>query len=187
MRNSTLQMIQSKVGNPEGRRAEMQRFVKFATVGFFGSVTHFTILNVLVQFAHSPELLANAIGFITAVVQNFFLNRRFTYPESRSRDAGRQLAQFFLVSFVGFFLNMAVFSAVFWFLAPTMDRMVSNPRMAHFMAYNGAYVVAVGFVLFWNFSANRLWTYRGLISKPVTAAQLAEMSGDVSAETAPRA
>ena len=171
MPNSTLQMIQSKVRTPEVRRAEMQRFGKFATVGLLGSITHFTILNVLVQFAGSPELLSNALGFITAVVQNFFLNRRWTYPESRSRDAGRQLSQFFLVSIIGFFLNMAVFSTVLWFLEPTMDRMIADPKLAHFMAYNGAYVVAVGVVLFWNFAANRMWTYRGLTPmQPVTAA-----------------
>ncbi len=179
MRNSTLQMIQSKVSKPENRRAEMQRFGKFAAVGLLGSITHFTILNVLVQFAGSPELLANALGFITAVVQNFFLNRRFTYPESRVRDARRQLAQFFLVSIIGFFINMAVFSMVLWFLEPSMDRMIANPRLAHFVAYNGAYVVAVGVTLFWNFAANRMWTYRGLV--PSATAELAD---NASIETA---
>lgn len=187
MRNSTLQVIQSRVSNAEDRRAEIQRFGKFAAVGLLGSITHFSILNVLVQFAGSPELLANAIGFVTAVVQNFFLNRRFTYPESRSRNAHRQLAQFFLVSIIGFFLNMAVFSAVLWFLAPVMDRLVAGPRMAHFIAYNGAYVVAVGFVLFWNFAANRLWTYRGLTSTPAAAADLGDRTGDVVADAAPKA
>ena len=68
MPNSTLQMIQSKVRTPEVRRAEMQRFGKFATVGLLGSITHFTILNVLVQFAGSPELLANALGFLVIIV-----------------------------------------------------------------------------------------------------------------------
>jgi putative flippase GtrA len=187
MRNSTLQMIQSKVSTPEDRRTEMQRFAKFATVGLLGSITHFTILNVLVQFAGSPELLANALGFITAVGQNFFLNRRWTYPESRSRDARRQLAQFFLVSFIGFFLNMAVFSTVLWMLEPAMNRMIANPRIAHFIAYNGAYVVAVGMVLFWNFAANRLWTYRGLTSKPAVAGMEGNLEGNVLSETAPEA
>lgn len=182
MRNSTLQMIQAKVGSPEDRRAEMQRFAKFATVGLLGSLTHFTILNVLVQLAHSPELLANAIGFVTAVVQNFFLNRRFTYPESRSRDARRQLGQFFLVSFIGFFINMAVFSTVLWFLEPITDRWVTDPRMGHFLGYNGAYVVAVGIVLFWNFAANRLWTYRGLTTAPGAAVVLGDSAVDVAPE-----
>ena len=186
MRNSTLQMIQSKVSTPEDRRAEMRRFAKFATVGLLGSITHFTILNVLVQLASSPELLANSLGFITAVVQNFFLNRRWTYPESRIRDARRQLAQFFLVSFIGFFLNMAVFSVVLWLLAPTTEGMIASPRMAHFVAYNGAYIVAVGTVLFWNFAANRLWTYRGLTTKPAAGTLDDDLPGEVVAEIAPK-
>ncbi len=165
MSNPTLQLIQSKVGNAAVRRAEIQRFGKFATVGLLGSITHFTILNVLVQFAGTPELLANAVGFITAVVQNFFFNRRWTYPESQSRDARRQLAQFFLVSTIGFFINMIVFYTALSFLEPFAYTVVPNQHTAHFIAYNSAYVIAVGVTLFWNFLANRLWTYRGLTPK----------------------
>jgi putative flippase GtrA len=30
------------------------------------------------------------------------------------------------------------------------------------ISYNFAKAFAIGVVLFWNFTANRLWTYRGL-------------------------
>lgn len=162
MRNSTLQMIHSKVTTPEERKMEMRRFVKFATVGAMGFVTQFILVNLLVQFGGVNETLANAIGFIAAVVQNFFLNRRWTFPESRSRDAGRQLVQFFIVSIVGFFLNMAVFTTVHFLLEPMWMSMIANPRIAHAVSYNVAMCVAVGVVFFWNFTANRMWTYRGL-------------------------
>ena len=162
MRNSTLQMIHSKVTTPEERKMEMRRFVRFATVGAMGFVTQFILVNLLVQFGGVNETLANAIGFIAAVVQNFFLNRRWTFPESRSRDAGRQLVQFFIVSIVGFFLNMAVFTTVHFLLEPMWMSMIANPRIAHAVSYNVAMCVAVGVVFFWNFTANRMWTYRGL-------------------------
>jgi len=162
MRNSTLQMIQSKVSTPEERNMEMRRFAKFATVGAMGFVTQFILVNLLVQFGGVNETLANAIGFVAAVVQNFFLNRRWTFPESRARDAGRQLAQFFIVSIVGFFLNMAVFTTVHYLLEPMWMSLIANPRIAHAVSYNVAMCVAVGVVFFWNFTANRMWTYRGL-------------------------
>jgi hypothetical protein len=72
-------------------------------------------------------------------------------------------------------------------LEPAMNRMIANPRIAHFIAYNGAYVVAVGMVLFWNFAANRLWTYRGLTSKPAVAGMEGNLEGNVLSETAPEA
>lgn len=162
MRNSTLQMIQSKVSTPAERNMEMKRFVKFATVGAMGFVTQFVLVNLLVQLGGVNETLANAIGFIAAVVQNFFLNRRWTFPESRARDAGRQLVQFFIVSIVGFLLNMAVFTTVHYLLEPMWMSAISNSRLAHAVSYNFAMCVAVGVVFFWNFAANRMWTYRGL-------------------------
>lgn len=162
MRNSMLQTIHAKVRTPEIRRMEMRRFAKFASVGALGFLTHFTIVNVLVQLAGLSETMANPIGFTTAVVQNFFLNRRWTYPESRARDARRQLAQFGIVSVVGLLLNQAVFTLVHWLLEPMWSSAISNARLAHALSYNSALCVAVGVVLFWNFAANRLWTYRGL-------------------------
>jgi putative flippase GtrA len=165
MRNSTLQMIQAKVRAPETRRVEMRRFAKFATVGAFGFLTHFAIVNLLVQVGGISETAANPVGFVTAVVQNFFLNRRWTYPESRERQAGRQLAQFFIVSIVGLILNQVIFTVVDFLVEPVIEEFIANRRLSHALAYNIALCVAVGCVLFWNFAANRLWTYRGL-SKP---------------------
>lgn len=162
MRNSTLQLIQSKVSTPEVRQVEMRRFAKFATVGIGGFITQFILVNLLVQMGGVNETLANAIGFLAAVTQNFFLNRRWTFPESRSRDAGRQMVQFFIVSTVGLVLNTIVFTIVHLLLEPFWLSVIANPRLAHAVSYNFALCVAVGVVFFWNFAANRMWTYRGL-------------------------
>lgn len=165
MRNSTLQMISAKVRTAETRRIEMRRFAKFATVGALGFLTHFTIVNLLVQVGGWQEVVANPFGFTAAVVQNFFLNRRWTFPESRERHAGGQLAQFFIVSVVGLALNQFVFWVMNRLLEAPLARLIDNARLAHALTYNIALCVAVGVVLFWNFSANRMWTYRGL-SRP---------------------
>lgn len=162
MQNSLIAQIRTKMTSRENRRVEMRRFGKFALVGALGSVTHFTLLNLLVQAGGVDEMIANLVGFITAVVQNFFLNRNWTYPESQSRHAGRQLVQFFIVSIVGLVLNSIVFNAVHWLLEPFWINLVNDPWLGHAISYNFAFMVAVGVVLFWNFAANRLWTYRGL-------------------------
>lgn len=140
----------------------MGRFIKFAMVGALGTVTHFTLLNVLVQFGGWSEFLANGIGFCVAVVQNFFLNRYWTFPESRDRDARRQLVQFFLVSVAGLVINSVVFRIAHWLVEPFYTTLTQNAALANFLTYNTAFLFAVGVVLFWNFAANRLWTYRGL-------------------------
>jgi putative flippase GtrA len=147
-------------------RKEVKRFAKFATVGAAGAITHFGIVNILVQLFFVSERVANPFGFIAAVIQNFLLNRRWTFPESRQRHAGRQLIQFAIVSIIGLLINQLVFVAVIHLVEPLWSRFVTQPRLAHALSYNFALAVAIGVVLFWNFSANRLWTYRGLSRQP---------------------
>lgn len=142
-------------------RKEVKRFVKFAIVGAAGSITDFLVLNLMVQLLGLPLALANTCSFVAAVMQNFTLNRLWTFPESRGRKARRQLAQFALVSVVGYGLNQLVFLS--------LHHLWEDYWMAYFgadtgfvVSYNIAKLFAIGVVLFWNFTANRLWTYRGL-------------------------
>jgi putative flippase GtrA len=142
-------------------RKEVKRFVKFAIVGAAGSVLDFAILNLLIQLASFPLAAANTCSFIAAVMQNFVLNRLWTFPESRERHASGQLVQFAMVSIIGYTINQFVFL--------TLNHLWANYWMAHFgpdtghlISYNVAKLFAIGVVLFWNFTANRLWTYRGL-------------------------
>lgn len=142
-------------------RKEVKRFLKFAIVGAAGSITDFTVLNVLIQLAGASLVVANTCSFVLAVMQNFMLNRRWTFPESRERHASGQLAQFAVVSIVGLGINQLVFL--------TLHHLWDAALMQHFgadtgflISYNLAKLFAIGVVLFWNFAVNRLWTYRGL-------------------------
>lgn len=143
-------------------RKEIKRFAKFATVGAAGSITDFAVLNILVQVFSFPLWLANGFSFSAAVIQNFMLNRRWTFPESRERNAGRQLTQFAIVSMIGLAINQAVFLTVHHLTEPHWMNLIANPDVAHAVSYNIAKLFAIGVVLFWNFFVNRLWTYRGL-------------------------
>ena len=145
----------------ETNRKEVRRFVKFATVGAAGSVTDFAVLNILIQGFGASILVANTVSFTAAVIQNFTLNRLWTFPESRTRDAGRQLAQFAIVSIVGLSINLVVVLGVHHALEALWISLL-GVDVGFVVSYNFAKLVAIGVVLFWNFFANRLWTYRGL-------------------------
>jgi len=149
---------------------EIIRFLKFATVGVIGTVVDFGVLNLLVQLAGMSKLWANTCSFTAAVISNFVWNRLWTFPESRERPLLSQLSQFTLVNVVGLAINQAIFLGVDRFvlgeagmLATPMSSLASGLGIAHFtLAFNLAKAVAIMIVLFWNFGANRLWTYRGL-------------------------
>jgi len=144
------------------RRKETKRFAKFAIVGALGSVTDFTILNLLILFAGFPSSLANGTGFCAAVLQNFILNRWWTYPESRIHNTRQQMAKFALVSLVGLGINQFVFGFSDELLRPYWVDWLSSAELGFTLSYNSAKLFAIGVVLFWNFSANRLWTFKGL-------------------------
>ena len=141
---------------------ETRRFVKFAFVGALGSVTDFTILNLLIVLAGFPSLIANGVGFCAAVLQNFLLNRWWTFPESRVRSTRGQMAKFALVSVVGLGINLVVFKYFDELLRPYWIDWLSSADLGFRVSYNSAKLIAIGVVLFWNFVANRLWTFKGL-------------------------
>jgi len=135
------------------RTRELVRFIKFATVGAAGMVVDLSILNILYGLVGLHLLVANSISFSAAVVSNFTWNRLWTFPESRDRPVHRQLGQFAVVSIVGLAIN----NLVLWHVYQVVQTSIPTP-----WDYNAAKVLAIGVVLFWNFGANRLWTYGGL-------------------------
>ncbi|MBN1138742.1 MAG: GtrA family protein [Anaerolineae bacterium] len=154
------------VDNPK----ELERFVKFAIVGIIGGVVDFTILNIMKLIfervglgvglggplnPHQVQsIAANTISFSAAVVSNFTWNRLWTFPESRERPIGGQLARYAVVNVLGLGINTA--------LLVVMDRYVFQNFFSVRLSMNLAKAFAIGVVLFWNFGVNRIWTYKGI-------------------------
>jgi putative flippase GtrA len=149
---------------------EITRFLKFSVVGTLGAVIDFGTLNLLILIFGFSKALANTCSFTVAVISNFVWNRLWTFPESRDRPIIPQLIQFFLVNIGGLLLNQAIFLSLdAWVLgeagvlATPMAALALTVGLNHFeLAYNLSKAVATIIVLFWNFGANRLWTYRGI-------------------------
>ncbi len=163
---------------------EAERFLKFAVVGAIGFVVDFGIFNLLVGPFHellaigeplndflvsvgfSPAraaslapTFAGTISFIAAIISNFLWNRYWTYPDSRSKSTRRQFGMFFLVSVAGILIRVPIIT----FLHEPLSRLFSLIPALNLYAVrlgeNAALAVAVVVVMFWNFFANRYWTY----------------------------
>ncbi len=163
---------------------EAERFIKFLVVGGIGFVVDFGFFNLLLNpmnalvapgnslytlltgfgfsdyfVTHLGPTIASAISFVAAVFSNFLWNRYWTYPDSRSRSRRRQFTMFFLVSVVGVLIRIPIV----FFMTPLFRSMVSNigalQAYTTRLADNLSLAVAVLVVLFWNFFANRHWTY----------------------------
>ena len=135
----------------ETNRREAKRFVKFAIVGVAGMTTHLTIANVLNFGFHFPDALANAIGFLAAVLQNYLLNYRWTFGDRRyttTKARWVQISQFATVSIVGLGINTIVREVVSHLMYPFWQSIVHNPVVAEVVNYNFSIAVAIGVVLF---------------------------------------
>ena len=139
---------------------ERTRFFKFALVGTLGAVIDFGVMNLLSHYTSMRLVFAGTISFTCAVVSNFFWNRYWTYPESRSRPLPKQLGMFFLVNLAG----IAIRIPILHFLEPPLLRFFESVlnipyETAELLAKNLTLAVAVGIVMLWNFFVNRYWTY----------------------------
>jgi putative flippase GtrA len=156
-----------------GKKAkEVERFLKFATVGFGGAIIDFAVMNILLNTLLSRGIPTNVaaattVAFITAVSSNFIFNRYWTYPDSRSTPLRKQLTQFFLISIVGgvgrtiwitlAFVPLGLFvSEVIHALNPAF---VANTETVNSLGQNVALLIGIFVVMIWNFFANRYWTY----------------------------
>jgi len=141
-------------------RQERVRFFKFLTVGVLGAVVDFGVMNLLSKLFGMALVWAGTISFICAILSNFFWNRYWTYPDSRSRPITKQLVMFALVNVAG----LAIRLPILHFLEPPMlnffqRKSVDPPVSPEFLAKNFTLAIAVTIVMLWNFFVNRYWTY----------------------------
>jgi len=153
-------------------RKEFKRFAKFLVVGTTGFIVDFGVFNLLLKALNFPPVLAQAISFTLAAINNFLWNRYWTYPDSRSKPILRQFGMFFVLSVIGLLIRtpiFALFSGPMIALVESMQYGVFAGLIAFItttlnisieqLGLNAALVIAVLVVLFWNFFANRFITY----------------------------
>lgn len=141
------------------------KFIKFAIVGIIGTIIDFGVMNLLVIVFKVPKLIAQAISFTLAVINNYFLNRIWTYPEARGKSVIRQFASFLVISVIG----LGIRTPLFWGLSLGFTQLAqkllvgSNQIKPEIVGNNIALAICIVVVLLWNYFANRKWTFNDKI------------------------
>jgi len=120
-----------------------KRFIKFCIVGGIGALIDLGILIFLVEIFAIPVLLANVISFTLAVMNNFILNKIWTF-NCKSKQYLKQFTQFLLISLIGLLINII---------------------LMHFLILLGFYyilakIIIIVIISLWNFFANKYWTFK---------------------------
>ena len=143
-------------------KKERTRFIKFGIVGIIGSVIDFGVFNLLTILANCSSTVSNIVSFTLAVINNFILNRYWTYPDSKETPFMRQMVQFSIVSGLGLAIRVPLFKLMENLLIPLAARLIPNVLTPTIIGHNAALAFVIGAVMLWNFFANRFWTFKNV-------------------------
>lgn len=151
--------MQRIVESVENHRKLVERFGKWLAVGATGTVVDYgiyisltrfvglegMIAQSLTRFVGLEEEIAQGISFTCAVINNYILNRTWTFGDIKHKRPQVQFFQFFIVSALGLGTRTAIFYVLFRLLG-----------ICDLLAMSIGIIV----VLIWNFFANLVWTFR---------------------------
>ena len=123
-------------------RGTLGQFLMFAGVGAIGTIGHYTVLIVLVQFWAVDPVVASTVGFVVGAIINYILNYHFTFQSDKQHTEA--LTKFLIVAIIGAGINTSI-----------MYIGVENTRINYLLVQ----IFATGVVLLWNFVVNKLWTF----------------------------
>lgn len=121
-----------------------QRFFNFCIVGVIGTVIDIGLLYCLVEYFYFPVLFATTISFCVAVINNYFLNKYFTF-KSIEKNSLKQFIKYFSVSLIGLGINN---TSMYFLINYLLCWYIYSKMMTTLV------------VLFWNFLANKYWTFK---------------------------
>lgn len=119
------------------------RFLKFGITGVIGMVLDFSVTWLCKENLRLNKYVSNSLGFGSAVINNFLLNRYWTFAQN-SQPFANQLLKFLLVSVTGLAINNLL-----------LYLLVNNAKRNFYFLK----LVVIGLVFFWNFFANSLFTF----------------------------
>lgn len=120
------------------------QLIKFALVGITGMGLDFGTTWLLKERVKINKFMANAAGFCIAVVNNFMLNKYWTF-DNQNPIATEQFVKFLVISIVGLGINSLL-------LFILLKKIKGNFYLVK--------LAVIGLVFFWNFSANYLYTFK---------------------------
>ena len=122
---------------------QLVRLAKFGMVGCTGIVIDFTVTWLCKEKLKWNKYIANSTGFSFAVVNNYLLNRYYTF-QNNDPGISLQFFKFLLISLIGLALSTGLLS------------FIQKKTSLNFYISKA---VVIGLVFIWNYSINSLFTF----------------------------
>ncbi len=118
------------------------RFLKFGLVGLSGMAVDFSATWLCKEKLKWNKYLSNSIGFTLAVINNYILNRTWTFRNTSAVTP--QFLRFLLVSLAGLAIN----NLLLYIFVKKINRNFYVLKL-----------LVIGIVFFWNYFINLLFTF----------------------------
>lgn len=118
-------------------------FLKFGGVGLMGVGIDFFVTWLCKEKWKFNKYVSNALGFSTAVINNFLWNRYWTF-EASNQPFFEQFIKFILIAVAGLAINTLLLFITLRFL-----------KINFYLSK----LLVIGLVFFWNFYMNYLFTF----------------------------
>ncbi len=133
----------------------IRQAVKFVLVGGLNTLIDLGVLNLLIFItgiaSGSGYSIFKGISFTVAVINSYFLNKLWTF-----KSTGRKFLQFFVVSLIGFGINVGVASLVVNFIGnPFLLLGISDKLWA-----NTGALAATFAAMAWNFMGYKFIVFK---------------------------
>lgn len=135
----------------------LYQLAKFGLVGGLNFLIDLGVLNLMIALTGITHgffaSMFKAAAFLVAVISSFLWNKFWTFGVTSVENAGRQFLQFFIVTFVGFLINVGAFALLNDYIGP---RAAIDARTWASVSAAGA--AAAG--LTWNFLGYRFLVFK---------------------------
>lgn len=155
----------------------LRQFIKFSIVGASSTIISLAVVYFVLKVLHidivlhnalsgSPRLqdfvdsnhlylqVAGTIAFCFGVTNGFIWNSRWTFRQANPQSRHLQYFRFFAVNIAGLVFN--------WIVTFVLMQIFAGGRTSAQITWqdDAAIFGAIFIVAFWNFSANKLWTFK---------------------------
>jgi putative flippase GtrA len=139
-----------------------RQLIKFAIVGASSTVINLAVLYLMLRLLHGHRYISTSVAFLVSVVNGYHWNRTWTFKAALVKAVHTQFAQFALVNLVGYALDLLVIYLASVPLEHQLHLVEASwsPAKIERVAVLAAQLIATAVIVFWNFFANRLWTFK---------------------------
>lgn len=102
------------------------------------------VLIVVFSLSIAYYSLYKSISFVLASINSYFWNKFWTFKRESAEKTGKEFVQFFIVTFIGFLINVGIASGIFKLVTPLAG--LNNDQWGILAA-----VVATAISMCWNF------------------------------------